>query len=100
MKMDKHYDKEIYGIMCIREDNMSSGGSIAFELKFRSFGESEKAQLKEKLDKTDNLGSCSFKILRAYCSPSSTKIFCANWDETRTFVWANETMDYVIGLLS
>lgn len=98
--METHYDKEIYGIMCIREDNMSSGGSIEFELKFRSFNELEKTKLKEKLDKTDNLSSCSFKILRSYCSDSSKKLFCANWDESRTFVWANATVDYIMGLLS
>ena len=98
--MDKHYDKDIYGIMCIREDTHSSGGSIMFDFKFRSFGESEKTQLKEKLDKTDNLGSCSFKILRSYCSDSSKKLFCANWDESRSFVWANATVDYIMELLS
>jgi hypothetical protein len=98
--METHYDKEIYGIMCIREDANSSGGSIVFELKFRSFDESEKSKLKEKLDKTDNLGSCSFKILRSYCSDSSKKLFCANWDESRSFIWANSTVDYIMGLLS
>jgi hypothetical protein len=98
--MEIHYDKEIYGIMCIREDNMSSGGRIAFELKFRSFDELERTKLKEKLDKTDNLGSCRFKILKSYCSLNSKKIFCANWDESRSFVWADETMDYIMGLLS
>ena len=98
--METHYDKEIYGIMCIREDNMSSGGSIVFELKFRSFGESEKAKLRENLDQTDNLGSCSFKVLRSYCSDSSKKLFCANWDESRSFIWANSTVEYIMGLLS
>ena len=98
--METHYDKEIYGIMCLREDAKASGGSIAFELKFRSFDELEKSKLKEKLDKTDNLGSCSFKILRSYCSDSSKKLFCANWDESRSFVWANATVDYIMGLLS
>ena len=98
--METHYDKEIYGIMCIREEVQSSGGSIIFEMKFRSFDELEKTKLKEKLDKTDNLGNCSFKILRSYCSDSSKKLFCANWDESRSFVWANATMDYIMGLLS
>jgi len=99
--METHYDKEIYGIMCIREDNLSSGGSIVFELKFRSFDDSEKSKLKETLDKTDNLNTCSFKILRAYCSKSSsTKLFCANWDESRSFVWVDETTDFVVGLLA
>ena len=98
--METHYDKEIYGIMCLREDANSSGGSIAFELKFRSFDESEKSKLKEKLDKTDNLGSCSFKILKSFCSASSKKSFCANWDESRSFLWANATTEYILGLLS
>jgi len=97
--MEKHYDKEIYGIKCIREDNMTSEGSVEFELKFRSFDDSEKSKLKEKLDKTDNLGSCRFKILKAYSSKSSTKLFCANWDESRSFVWVDETMNYIMGLL-
>lgn len=98
--METHYDKEIYGIMCIREDNLSSGGSIVFEMKFRSFDDSAKSKLKEQLDKTDNLGSCHFKILRSYCADSLKKLFCANWDESRSFVWADETMDFVIGLLA
>jgi hypothetical protein len=98
--METHYDKEIYGIMCIQEEAKSSGGSVVFELKFRSFGESEKSKLKEKLDKTDNLGSCSFKILRSYCSDSSKKLFCANWDESRSFIWANSTVEYIMELLS
>jgi hypothetical protein len=98
--MEVQYDKEIYGIMCIREEAKASGGSIVFELKFRLFGESEKAKLREKLDQTDNLGSCSFKILRSYCSDSSKKLFCANWDESRSFIWANSTVDYILNLLS
>ena len=98
--MEVQYDKEIYGIMCIREEAKASGGSIVFELKFRSIGNSEKVLLKGKLDKTDNLGSCSFKILRSYCSDISKKIFCANWDESRSFVWANATVDYIMELLA
>jgi len=95
-----HYDKEIYGILCLRNDVLLSGGSIMFEMKFRSFDETEKSKLKKNIDKTDNLGSCSFKILKSFCSDCSKKFFCANWDESRSFLWANATTEYILNLLS
>jgi hypothetical protein len=98
--MELQYDKEFYGIMCLREDIISSGGSIMFEMKFRSFDETEKSKLKKKIDKTSNLGSCSFKVLKSFCSASSKKSFCANWDESRSFLWANATTEYILSLLS
>ena len=53
--MELQYDKEIYGIMCLREDIISSSGSVMFELKFRSFDETEKTKLKEKLGPTERV---------------------------------------------
>jgi len=99
--METQDNKEIYGILCLRENiKTPSDGSIVFELNFRSFDETAKTKLKQKLDKTDNLGSCSFKVLKSFCSDSPKKSFCANWDETRSFLWANTTMEYISSLLT
>jgi hypothetical protein len=89
---------EIYGIRCHHIDDDNDQKKYIFELQFRSFGEVEKAKVKE-LMKTEELKESTHYVFQLYRSYSTSHNFCANWDEARCFMWVNTELSVIEKLL-
>ena len=90
------YDKEVYGIRCHNDDDKEKK-YIVFQLQFRFLGEVEKSKIKQLISELNNKSTYYvFQLFKAYTPPFN---FCANWDETRTFMWVDTDYSVIKELL-